>query len=140
MRYVVLAVGRRRPPFADDVAHYERLLSAHARVEVVELREGDRLERRIPERAHVCRLDAGGRAMSSEVFAGWLEARADAFALRLDGDPAAFIALQRRLDTTNLSDPDPPRLLHVLFGTHPTGVERLGIGEAFARGAGQAGR
>lgn len=78
MRYVVLAVGRRRAPYADDVAHYERLLAAHARVEVIELREGDRLEKRIPERAYVCRLDADGEATSSHGFARWLEQRRQA--------------------------------------------------------------
>jgi 23S rRNA (pseudouridine1915-N3)-methyltransferase len=32
VRIVVLAVGRLRPPFSDDVAHYEKLLSRHARL------------------------------------------------------------------------------------------------------------
>ena len=62
MRYLVLAVGRLRPPFSDDVAHYEKLLRRQARVEVVEVREDEALERRIPERAYV-------------VFAGFLEER-----------------------------------------------------------------
>ena len=62
-----------------------------------------------------------------------VEARADAFALRLTDDPDAFIALERRLTLQNVSDPDPPRLLHSLFGTHPTTEERLGYGEAFRR-------
>ena len=55
-----------------------------------------------------------------------VEARADGFALRLTRDPAAFIALERRLALANVSDPDPPALLHALFGTHPTTVERIG--------------
>ena len=36
MRILVLAVGRLRAPFSDDVAHYEKLLSRYARVEIVE--------------------------------------------------------------------------------------------------------
>ena len=32
-----------------------------------------------------------------------------------------------------LADPQPPRLLHKLFGTHPDAVERIGYGEAYAR-------
>ena len=78
MRYTVLAVGRVRPPFADDVQHYERLLARHARVEVVEVREDDALERRVPERAYVSLLDERGRAYDSEAFAAWLEQRRQA--------------------------------------------------------------
>ena len=78
MKWTVLAVGRARPPYADDLAHYERLLVKQARVEVVEVREDEQLERRIPERAWVCLLDAGGRARSSEDFAAWVEGRRQA--------------------------------------------------------------
>jgi STE24 endopeptidase len=62
-----------------------------------------------------------------------VEARADAFALRLTDDPEAFISLERRLALQNVSDPDPPDLTQTLFGTHPTTLERLGYGEAFRR-------
>jgi 23S rRNA (pseudouridine1915-N3)-methyltransferase len=78
VKWTVLAVGRMRPPYADDAAHYERLLTRQARVEVVELREDEQVERRIPERAWVCLLDAGGRQYSSEAFAGWVEERRQA--------------------------------------------------------------
>ena len=75
MRIIVLAVGRLRPPFADDVQHYQRLLAGHARVELVEVKEAERVERRIPERAFVSLLDRGGDEMDSEAFARWLEDR-----------------------------------------------------------------
>jgi 23S rRNA (pseudouridine1915-N3)-methyltransferase len=75
MRIVVLAVGRLRPPFEDDVAHYRKLLRGHARVEEIEVRDDDALPRRIPERCHLVALDARGTAMSSEALAAWLEAR-----------------------------------------------------------------
>jgi 23S rRNA (pseudouridine1915-N3)-methyltransferase len=78
VRYLVLAVGRLRPPFTDDVEHYEKLLRRQARVEVVEVREDEALERRIPERAYVVLLDAGGRELSSEAFAAFLEQRRQA--------------------------------------------------------------
>jgi 23S rRNA (pseudouridine1915-N3)-methyltransferase len=78
VRYLVLAVGRLRPPFTDDVEHYEKLLRRQARVEVVEVREDEALERRIPERAYVVLLDAGGRELSSEAFAEFLEQRRQA--------------------------------------------------------------
>ena len=64
-----------------------------------------------------------------------VEARADSFALGLTHDPHAFIAMQKRLAVTNLSEPDPPRLLQFLFGTHPTTMERIGAAVAFRRGA-----
>ena len=78
MHYTVLAVGRVRPPYADDVQHYERLLARHARVSLVEVREDERVARRIPERAFVSLLDAGGATYSSEGFARWLEQRRQA--------------------------------------------------------------
>ena len=78
MRLILLAVGRLRPPFVDDVDHYEKLLRRQARVEVVEVREDEALERRIPERAYVVLLDAGGRELSSEAFASFLEQRRQA--------------------------------------------------------------
>ena len=78
MRLIVLAVGRLRPPFIDDVDHYEKLLRRQARVEIVEVREDEALERRVPERAYVVLLDAGGRELSSEAFAAFLEQRRQA--------------------------------------------------------------
>jgi 23S rRNA (pseudouridine1915-N3)-methyltransferase len=75
VRITVLAVGRLRPPFADDVSHYEKLLSRHCRVDLVEVREDDQVPRRIPEGAFLSLLDPGGRAYSSEAFARWLEQR-----------------------------------------------------------------
>ena len=74
----------------------------------------------------------GGQVAGSYVSRA-VEARADAFALRLTEDADAFISLERRLALQNVSDPDPPALLHALFGTHPTTLERLGIGEAYRR-------
>lgn len=66
-----------------------------------------------------------------------VEARADGFALRLTHDPAAFIAQERSIALRNLIDPDPPALSHLLFGTHPTTLERIGAARAFAAGPAQ---
>ena len=74
----MLAVGRRRPPFADDVQHYRTLLGRHARVELLEVRDEERVERRLPERAFLCLLDSGGRSFSSEELSGFLEERRQA--------------------------------------------------------------
>ena len=78
MHYTVLAVGKVRPPFSDDIQHYQRLLARHARVQQIEVREDEQVERRIPERAYVSLLDAGGKAYTSEDFARWLEERRQA--------------------------------------------------------------
>ena len=78
VRYTVLAVGKVRPPFTDDVQHYQRLLARHTRLELIEVREDEQLERRVPERAYVSLLDAGGKAYTSEAFARWLEERRQA--------------------------------------------------------------
>ena len=75
MRYLVLAVGRLRPPFSDDVEHYDKLLRRQARVELLEVREDEALARRIPVRAYVVLLDAAGTQHSSEGFAAFLEQR-----------------------------------------------------------------
>ncbi|CAN5608229.1 23S rRNA (pseudouridine(1915)-N(3))-methyltransferase RlmH [soil metagenome] len=75
MRIIVLAVGRLRPPFADDVQHYRTLLGRHARVELLEVREEERVERRLPERAFLCLLDSRGRLFTSEELSGFLEER-----------------------------------------------------------------
>jgi 23S rRNA (pseudouridine1915-N3)-methyltransferase len=75
VRYLVLAVGRLRPPFSDDVEHYDKLLRRQTRVELVEVADDEALERRIPERAYVVLLDATGTEHSSEDFARFLEQR-----------------------------------------------------------------
>jgi 23S rRNA (pseudouridine1915-N3)-methyltransferase len=78
VRYSVVAVGKSRPPFLDDLQHYSKLLSRYARVDVIEVADDEALQRRIPERAWVCLLDSRGRSYSSEAFAGWLEERRQA--------------------------------------------------------------
>jgi STE24 endopeptidase len=77
--------------------------------------------------------------MISNQLSRRVEARADAFALRLNGAQAAepFIGFQRKITLTNVSDPDPPGWVHALLGTHPTTVERIGIAEAYARTEGR---
>jgi 23S rRNA (pseudouridine1915-N3)-methyltransferase len=78
VRILVLAVGRLRPPFVDDLQHYEKLLSGHTRLELVEVREDAKLAGRIPDRSYVVQLDSTGRQLSSEGLAEWLEQRRQA--------------------------------------------------------------
>jgi STE24 endopeptidase len=66
-------------------------------------------------------LGIAGNVQSRKV-----EAAADAYSLDLARDPNASIAVDRKLATQNVSDPDPPDWAHVLFGTHPKTVDRIG--------------
>ena len=75
VRILVVAVGRLRPPYVDDVQHYQRLIARHARVELIEVREDDQVLKRIPERAFGGLLDVGGATYDSEGFSGFLEER-----------------------------------------------------------------
>ena len=87
----------------------------------------------LPALAVAVTLVSLGLGFASNVLSRQVEARADVFSLELTENPAAHIALERELAERNIADPDPPALLHTLFGTHPTTIERIGIGEAWAR-------
>jgi 23S rRNA (pseudouridine1915-N3)-methyltransferase len=75
VRLIVLAVGRLRPPYADDVQHYLKLLARHARVEMIEVRQEERVGGRIPDRAFVSLLSREGEQFDSLSFARFLEDR-----------------------------------------------------------------
>jgi STE24 endopeptidase len=62
-----------------------------------------------------------------------VEARADVHALDLTADPEAFVAMQRGLAETNLSDPDPPAAWQWFFGSHPTVAERVAMAQDWER-------
>jgi len=86
----------------------------------------------LPAIALAIALASLGLGCASNVLSRKVEASADSFALELTRDPAEFIGFQRRIAIQNVADPDPPRLYQVLFGTHPTPLERIGAGVAFA--------
>jgi 23S rRNA (pseudouridine1915-N3)-methyltransferase len=71
----VLAVGRLRPPYADDVAHYQKLLARHVRLEQIELREDEHVGRRLRERAFISLLHRDGEVFDSVGFSRFLEQR-----------------------------------------------------------------
>ena len=78
MRISVIAVGRLRPPYQDDVEHYRRMLAGHAKVELIEVREDEKVPPRIPARAFTVLLASDGAQYDSERFAAWLEERRQA--------------------------------------------------------------
>ena len=85
MRISVIAVGRLRPPYQDDIEHYRKLMAGHARVELVEVREDEQVPPRIRDRTFVVLLHSEGRTFDSPGFAGWLEER------RHQGRDLAFV-------------------------------------------------
>jgi 23S rRNA (pseudouridine1915-N3)-methyltransferase len=78
VRWSVVAVGKAREPYLDDLTHYAKLLSRYARVDVIEVADDEALRRRIPDHAWVCLLDSRGKSYTSEAFAGWVEERRQA--------------------------------------------------------------
>lgn len=87
----------------------------------------------LPALALATSLASAGLGVSGHVLSRRIEARADAFALNLTQEPDAFIALERSLAVSNVADPQTPRILQILLGSHPTTMERIGIGLAWAR-------
>jgi STE24 endopeptidase len=85
----------------------------------------------LPAIALAVALAGFGFGVASNALSRPVEARADSFALDLTRDPADFVKFERRISIRNVGDPDPPRLFHLLFDTHPTTEERIGFGEAW---------
>ena len=85
MRISVIAVGRLRPPYQDDVEHYRKMLAGHVKVDLVEVRDDAQVQRRIPDRSLVVLLASDGDALDSEGLSGWLEER------RRDGRDVCFV-------------------------------------------------
>jgi len=75
MKITVLSVGRLRAPYADDIAHYEKLLGHYAPLELIELREPEKLAKRVPQRAFVSLLDDTGESYDSLAFSRLIEQR-----------------------------------------------------------------
>src|SRR5919202_835224 len=69
-----------------------------------------------------------------------IEARTDEFALRLTDAPEPFIAFERGITIKNVAEPEPPRWARLLFGSHPTTLERIGAAVAFRDAARPAAR
>lgn len=75
MRLIVLGEGRLRAPYEDDVAHYSKLLSRYARLELIESRDAEAVARRVPDEAYVSLLAAEGAVYDSLAFSAFLQER-----------------------------------------------------------------
>ena len=62
-----------------------------------------------------------------------VEARADVHALDLTRDVETFVAAQKRLALTNLSDLEPHPVAYAFFATHPGVTERLSLAREWER-------
>ena len=69
MRLFIVAVGRLRPPYQDDVQHYRKMLARYAHVEAIELRDEEKVTGRIPDDAYKVLLSTEGVQMDSVKFA-----------------------------------------------------------------------
>jgi 23S rRNA (pseudouridine1915-N3)-methyltransferase len=85
MRTIVLAVGRLQPPYADDIQHYQKLLARHTRLELIEVREEQKVDARIPEDAYICLLAANGQQFDSMEFSRFMDER------RLESRDVCFV-------------------------------------------------
>jgi 23S rRNA (pseudouridine1915-N3)-methyltransferase len=71
----VVAVGRLRPPFLDDVRHYQKLLGRYARLELIEVSDDEQASRRVPRGSFTSLLHRDGETLDSVAFSAFLERR-----------------------------------------------------------------
>jgi STE24 endopeptidase len=86
--------------------------------------------RAVPATALALGLLSPGMGVIANRVSRAAERRADAFALEVTRDPDTLIDFHRRITVRNVGDPDPPRWVRALFGTHPTTLERIALAEA----------
>src|SRR3954451_16862877 len=75
MRTLIVAVGRLRPPYQDDVQHYRKMLARYANVEPIELRDDEKVKGRIPDEPHKVLLSSGGEQMAPYQFSKFIDER-----------------------------------------------------------------
>src|SRR3954451_8897381 len=78
MRTLIVAVGRLRPPYQDDVHHYRKMLARYANIEAIELRDEEKVTGRIPEDAYKVLLASDGEQLDSMQFANFIAKRREA--------------------------------------------------------------
>ena len=83
MKITVVAVGRVKPPYSDDIRHYQKLLARYCRLELIELRDDEDVARRMPAGSggrapFISLLDSAGQEYDSMEFADFIEARRQA--------------------------------------------------------------
>jgi STE24 endopeptidase len=64
-------------------------------------------------------------------FSRYLESQADLYALKLTGNPGAFISAMTRLTDQNLSEASPPRWVEILLDDHPSFRQRVDMARGY---------
>ena len=65
------------------------------------------------------------------IWSRWREVKADAHALKMSGNPQAFISAVTQLANQNLADADPPAWVEFLLHSHPSIRRRVAIAQSF---------
>ncbi|MBI5873864.1 MAG: M48 family metallopeptidase [Candidatus Omnitrophica bacterium] len=68
-------------------------------------------------------------------FSRFIEKKADIFALKVTGDPAAFISMMQRLGERNLSEFSPSKIIEFFLYDHPPIAKRIEMAKGFKNGA-----
>ncbi len=61
----------------------------------------------------------------------WREVKADEYALKMSGNPQAFISAMTRLANQNLADAEPPAWVEFLLHSHPSISKRVAMAQSF---------
>jgi STE24 endopeptidase len=76
----------------------------------------------------------------ANAYSRWREKLADEYALRITGNPAAFLSAMAKLANQNLAQVEPPYWAVWLLYTHPPIGERLRMGERYSELVSQSAR
>ncbi len=68
------------------------------------------------------------------IWSRWREVKADEYALKMSGNPQAFISAMTRLANQNLADADPPAWVEFLLHSHPSISKRVAMARSFGVG------
>jgi STE24 endopeptidase len=65
------------------------------------------------------------------LWSRWREVKADEYALKMTGNPQAFIGVMTCLANQNLADADPPAWAEFLLHSHPSISKRAAMTQRF---------
>ena len=65
------------------------------------------------------------------LWSRWREVKADTYALRMTGNPSAFISAMTRLANQNLAEAEPPAWVEFLLHSHPSISKRVALAQSF---------
>jgi STE24 endopeptidase len=66
------------------------------------------------------------------LWSRWREVKADEYALKISGNPQAFISALTRLANQNLAEAEPPAWVEFLLHSHPSISKRVAMAQSFS--------